>query len=184
MVFRGSNAEAIGLLDAMHEGVVCLVHRTLMHRRKSARAEVVAAVEREMFRMGPSAEDEDHRDFLRLQRLIALLGDMEDEDGGGDIARFIEKYFAHIEQGPPQPPKPEPAQWRSEQFRTDLNRSFTWLLMRLGEQHSRQRYGDRLLTLRTKAKGRWKHEVQVALDGLRVEDFREVAGGVVLAGVG
>ncbi len=184
ITFRGTNAEAIGLLAAAHEGAVSLGYRTLMHRRESARSEVVATLEGKMLRMEPRARDEDDWIFLPLLRLVRLLGDMEDEDGGRDIAKLIEKYFAHIEQGAPEPPEPPEVRRiirrPSEQTRTDVNRSFYWLLRQLGEDHSRREYGDRLLALRAKAKGRWKQEVQVALDGLQVEDSREVAKAAAL----
>lgn len=178
VVFHGTNAEAIDLLDAMHDGAVSLFYRTLMHRRKSARPQVVAAIEKEMFRMEPSTKNK-LAGFRRLKRLVDLLGDMEREDGGGDIEKLIEKYFSHIERGAPEPPESPPTgYWGSEYRRTDVNRSFTWLLMELGESESRKNYGERLLALRAKAVGRWKREVQVALDALKVEDWRELTAAM------
>jgi hypothetical protein len=111
ILFRGSNAEAIDLLEhngLFSNGLFSLLAGTLMHRRKSARPEVVTAIEKSMFRM----ETRHATGFLGLQRLISLLGDMENEDGGGGIARLVEKYFVRLEQGSLKPPWPTPADWR------------------------------------------------------------------------
>ena len=175
VVFHGTDAQAIDLLSATNDGAVSLVYRTLMHHRKLARPLVVAAIENEMFRMEP-ASDNKQAGFHRLGRLVDLLGDMEREDGGQDIERLIDKYISRIEQGLSQPPPSEAARyWENEYGRIDINRSLTWLLHQYGEHQSRQKYGERLLALRAKVGGRWRAEVQVALDAIKMEDSLELA---------
>jgi WD40 repeat protein len=153
IVFRGTNAEAMELLGAMHEGARLLGYRALMQRHKLARPEVVAAIEKDMFKLRNGGGNKRDADLDRLMRLIDVLGGMEKEDGGGDIEKLVEKYFTHLEQGLPE-----------------VNPSFTWLLMKLGQEQSREKYGKRLLVLYAKASGDGKNVIQAALDALKVED--------------
>ena len=73
-----------------------LVHRTLMHRRKTSRADVVASIERNMFCLEPPVNAQGDM-FVRQERLIDLLAEMEREDGGNDIERLTEKYVVDLE---------------------------------------------------------------------------------------
>ena len=50
-----------------------------------------------------------------------------------------------------------------------MNRSLAWLLMQLGEKPSRQQFGGRLMSLHEKAQGRWKEELQIAMNAIKLE---------------
>ena len=153
-----------------NDKAVSLFYRTLMHRRKSARPPVVAAIEQAMFRLQPLPQD-GHAAFRRLNRLIDVLGDMQREDGGKDLQWLIETCLARIEQGLPEPPKVNPPRyWENDYRRTDVNRSLTWLLLQLGEEASRKQFGKALTSLGAKVHGGWKHEIQIAMNAIKLED--------------
>ncbi len=169
---------AIELIGAENDAAVSLFYRTLVYRRKTSRPLVVAAIEREMLRATP-ARSTDEREFRGLKRLIDVLGDMQREDGGKDLRVLIEACLKRIEQGLPEPPEPGPARhWNWEYGRTDMNRSLVWLLMQFGEKPAQQQFGERLTSLRAKVQGRWKDEIQVAMNAIKLEDTQEVAAAM------
>ena len=179
VLFDGTDAQAIELLGADNEQAVSLFYRTLMHRRKTSRLLVVGDIEQAMFRMKPLARDE-QPGFRRLSRLIDVLGDMQHEDGGKDLQRLIEIYLRRVKQGLPEPEKAGAARnWESDYRRTDVNRSLVWLLLRFGEEPSRQQFGKRLAGLRAKAQGGWKNELQIAMNAIKLEDTEELTAAML-----
>jgi hypothetical protein len=181
ITFRGSNAEAIDLLGASGEGAVSLGFQTLKYRRKDAQPDIVAAIEREMFEFAPQEPGR----FKRLHQLIKLLETMCGEDKKYDsLVQLTDKYVAYIKGTPKALPKyeaPPPHEMlglTTEENRTDINRSFTWLLMALGEERACERYGTQLLALREQVRDAWEREVQVALDALRVEETTDLAAAM------
>ena len=87
--------------------------------------------------------------FRKLHNLIRLLGRAGEGTSEGDVARLLEKCMAHIASQPAEP------------------------------QVVVRQYGERLLKLRDKVKGRWKKEVQLALDAARVEDNLELSAAML-----
>jgi hypothetical protein len=177
IIFRGTNAEAIELLDAQSQGALMLVYRTLMHRRKTSKADVVAAIENNMYRLERLVNSKDDV-FLRQERLIDLLADMEREDGGNDIERLTEKYIGHLENGAtdttdgvkvsrgPSDPK--------RRFGYRDNDTLRWLLQKQDLDKCFSKYSERLLALRKNTGSLWRVSVESALTYLNVDDTLEL----------
>ena len=187
ITFRGTTAEAIELLDAQHEGAVMLMYRTLMHRRKTARADVVAAIEKNMFRLKPPAKAEGDV-VVQQERLIDVLADMEREDGGNDIQRLTEKYVAYLERGPTDTGATgtaPPSHVRGRESDAYCwNETLCWLLRKQDEKHCFNKYAERLLNLRKKAVGHWKSVVEGTITELNVDDTLELrAARALMKGV-
>jgi WD40 repeat protein len=182
ITYSGTNAEAIDLLGAHGDGPVSLGFQTLMYRRQEAQPDVVAAIEKEMFEFAPREPER----FKRLHQLIKLLKTICGEDKKSDsLVQLADKYISYVKGNPAPLPQYgrvglEPAAgWgKTEETRTDINRSFTWLLLALGEDRAREKFGAQLLELSEQVKGPWAQEIQVALDGLRLEDAAELAAAM------
>jgi WD40 repeat protein len=182
ITFRGTNAEAIDLLGASGKGAATLGFQTLLYRRAEARPSVIAAIEKDMLEFAPQQS----KQFSRLHQLIALLGAMCREDKNYDnLTQLVDKSISYIKGNPDPLPKYRSAGldsqtgWpETEESRTDINRSFTWLLLALGEERAGEMYGDQLLALRDQANGIWKQEIQVALDAVRVEETTELGAAM------
>jgi WD40 repeat protein len=173
VVFPGTDKEAIESLGADNQQAVSLFYRTLMHRRKTSRPLVVAAIEESMFRFDPPADA--HDGFRRLKLLANVLGNMQREDGGKDLEKLIETYLKRIEGSLPAPPKVGPSPyWEDDYGRTGVNRALTWLLVELGEERGRKEFGKRLESLRAKGPARWKDEIQIAMNAIKLEDTKEL----------
>ena len=104
VIFPGMDAQAIELLDAENDGAVSLFYRTLMHRRKTARPPVIAAIEKEMCRMKPLPEDSHLPDFAASTNWstswATCSGGWRQRPGEAD--RGLSR---RIEPGLPEPPK-------------------------------------------------------------------------------
>lgn len=175
VMFRGTTAEAIHLLGSEREAAVTLGARKLLHEPQKTRALVTADIERRL----PQLEEKQHGDFRRLKNLIALLGHMKKEPAACDDLRrlldqhlgFIAEQSRKLPQEKPEPPNPSR---RGEEQREDVHHGLTWLVQQLSEEEVYSRYGQRLLQLRKEARGRWREEIQLALDVGKIEDHREL----------
>jgi WD40 repeat protein len=180
VLFLGTTAEAIELLGFINEAAVALGARRLLHDGKESAAAVVAAVEKGL----PRLTEESRGDHRRLKNLIAVLGHLGDGDErDARLVRLIDRQIDHIVGGPPEPPEGRKREHREtystpEEERVDVNHALAWLVEELGEEKVYALYRERLLRLRDEAKGRWKAEVQLALDVCRVEDRAEVEAGL------
>jgi WD40 repeat protein len=169
--FRGSTAEAIDLMGSSREAAVTLGARKLIHEGRKAGPAVVAAIELRQLRNTEKARG-DHR---RLKNLISLLGIMRKQgQQAGDLKRQIDRQMEYIAAQPAKPATKKTKWQRGEEESETTNHALTWLLEALGEQEVHRNYAGRLLRLRDKVKGRWKQEVQLALDVCKVEDQREL----------
>jgi WD40 repeat protein len=175
VLFRGPAADAIDLLGSDSDAAVALGARRLILDRET-RAAVVAATEKAL----PRTTEDGRGDFRRLHNLIKVFGALrEKEKKSGDLERLLDRHLEHVASGPAQPPdlpaRPRGATYyQTEDSFEDVNHSLTWLVQQLDEETMHRRYGPRLLRLRDQAKGRWKEEVQLALDACRVEDQVEL----------
>ncbi|HKB40559.1 MAG TPA: WD40 repeat domain-containing protein, partial [Gemmataceae bacterium] len=172
--FRGSIAEAVGLLGSESRGAVLLGGRFLMHNPNEARKPVLAAIEGDLLR----TERKDG--FRRLHHLIYLLRRLlPPEPRKEELDRLIEKWLAHLAKNPGEPPAVKREPWEtyhdSEENHTDINHSLAWLIDQLPEEQVVRQYGKRLLALRDLMTGRWKQEVQLALEVANVEDHLDLA---------
>jgi WD40 repeat protein len=175
VTLRGTTADAIDLLGSASDAAVSLGFRYLMHQRSRTRADVIAAIKTDLFRFAR----EKPGDFRKLRELISVLGSMEREEAKGDLGKLVEQYIAHVAGHPTHPPeikREEP--WRShgrfEDQLTEFNHGLAWLLTEMSSSDLQKSHSARLLQLRDGTKGRWKTEVQLALDAGRVEDTIEL----------
>jgi len=179
VIFRGSVEDAIGMLGSETGAVVSLGAITLAFRGETVRPKIAAAIERDLLHQAEAAPLQ----FRRLRTLIFLLGDLREIMGRENLPRadsdrlrsLLEKLIAHIASNPPEPP----AVARRSQVerclyeetdREDVNHALSWLIEVLDEGVVLRDYAERLVQLRDAAKGRWRQEVQLALDSARIED--------------
>lgn len=176
VLFRGSNEEALGLLNSWRESVVSLGARKLLYDHRASKPLLIAAIEKGLVRTAEKVPGE-HR---QLRNVIGVLGQLQRREGKDtDLRRLIDRHIEHLPGNPPEPPV-APRRVDSEYYflgeenRTDVNHGLTWLLRQLDEDKVHKDYGSRLLRLRDQVKGRWKKEVQVALDVCDIEDRLEL----------
>ncbi len=178
IVFRGPTAEAIALLGSRVSSASALAASKLTHEWKTTRPAVIEAIEARQFRT-EEARAGDHR---CLRNLIGLLNAPKPKDGKKEaLRRLIVRQIEHVASSPPQPPAPPKRRsWAhdGEEHSEDVNHNLTWLLMLLDEDEAFRLYSARLLRLRDDAPGRWKAEVQLALDTCRIEERIELEGGL------
>jgi WD40 repeat protein len=179
VLFRGETAEALSLLGSRSDAAVTLAVRTLIHRRETARAVVVEAIEAEMFRF----DEQKPINCRRLKNLVGILGRSAAVDGDPSaVDTLVAKVFARITSNAAAPPTFDPdkgaSYFKKEEDREDVNHVLTWLLQQMSEGEVRERYGETLIKLRDGSKGRWKDEVQLALDVCRVEDHIELSAAL------
>jgi WD40 repeat protein len=181
VLFRGTVAEAVELLDSESEGAVVLGGRFLIHHQKEARKAVLKAVKKDLLR----TERDDG--FQRLHHLISLLPRvLPPQTRQQDLERLVEKWLAHLASNPPPPPAVQwdekrqqwPTYFYHEERSTYRNHSLAWLLAQLPEERAFRLYGKRLLEMREKVAAGWKREVQLALDVADVEDRLELAAAL------
>jgi WD40 repeat protein len=175
VMFRGSTADSLELLGSASQGAVNLGSRFLIHNRKKTLNDLLAALNRDLFRHTSKKPG----DFRGLRELIAALGHIERLQATGDLSQLIDQAIAHIASHPSQPPVIKRKQdwmsrYYSEEQLTDFNHDLAWLLMEMDQSDVQKQYGSKLMELRDRAEGRWKDEVQLALDVGRVEDAIEL----------
>ncbi len=173
VLFRGTTAEAIELMGSRSAAAITLGARRLMYDKDAARQDILAAIEKDLL----AANSTDPTAFQRLRSLIELVGVIDKGKTGGDLGRLTEKVIAYITSNPPEPPalpKRPFGYWSSEEEAVDVNHALAWLLMAMPEADAVHVYGKRVLALRDAAKGRWKDEVQLALDAAKVEDMLDL----------
>lgn len=167
VIYRGPIDTAFDLLRSENHAAVYLGKRTLIQRRGEAQAKLVAAIEPDLFRVAP-----EQRDFELLARRIETLGKMEVGRTDGDTGRLVRRWIDHIAAHPGEPPPIlERDGWAGNHpaDRRDVNRALAWLLGALDLQEAARTFGPRLRELRTTAPGRWKDEVQAALEATAIE---------------
>ncbi|MBI5368575.1 MAG: WD40 repeat domain-containing protein [Planctomycetes bacterium] len=178
VMFRGDAGQAIALLGAESDGAVALGARALLHVGAAAIPPVVAAIRTDLLEFqarGP-------RGYRRLHNLIRLLGQLEVAKDAAvpELHGLIATYLADVAEGAPEPPptRRQDAQWiaywHGEQNQEDVNHALAWLLIAVGEESAVTRYGADLIMLRENARGRWRDELQVALDAVRATDTLEL----------
>jgi WD domain, G-beta repeat len=156
IVYPGSVAEAISILDSDCRGAPELALASLVRRPEEARAPVLKALRESLFDLDPEASVR-HR---TLSRLVRALGRMERAEPRGDLDRLIVNWLDFLESDPPEPPPST----------TDSNRSLLWLLQAMDPVRARRLYGSRLFALREAASAGWKAELDKVLDLLMVRD--------------
>ena len=176
--FRGSVEEAIDLLGSQSEPATILGARALTLNIDRAYDNILATIEREMYEQAEPCE----KRFGKLKNMITMIARSERPTIEADLSRLIDKYIAHIATNPVEPPAVKRDNRRfyfyTESHFDDVNHSLSWLLLGLRSETIMKRYADRLLKLRDEACGRWKDEVQTALDALRIEDSIELTTAV------
>ena len=163
IVFRGTTAEAIGLLASESHGAVTLAERTLLCNQ-TALDPVFTAAEQGIFVQAEVTPGE----FRRLRNLISVLHDMAKNAGRNRVAELLEQHLAYLAGTPPEPPPlPGKSYWGREE--EACNRALTWLLRDVGDGE-RLKFGQRLLKLRDSASAGWKARIQDALDESNIEN--------------
>jgi len=172
ILFQGSIEAAVTLVGSESKGAVLLAGRFLIHRKKDALAPVLAAIKADLL-LG-----ERKGGFHQLNTLISLLPQLDAGTKREAAHELIEMWLAHLAKKPPEPPaverRPHDTYYRSEQGNVDVNHSLAWLVAGLDERTVLEQYGKRLLALRGQMPGRWKQEIQLALNVARVEDNFEM----------
>jgi hypothetical protein len=172
VLFRGSTADAIEMLGSFNKALVVFGSRKLIHDGPAAHAGVLAALEPRLLR----TSEEKRGDFRLLHNLIKILDTRNKTGTSAALNRLLDRYLEHVAQGPPEPegPSREWGRYSAEEENLDVNHALTWLLQQCDLETVHRRYGLRLLQVRDKVKGRWKQEVQLALDVCRIEDQIEL----------
>jgi WD40 repeat protein len=178
-VLYGSVAKKTVPFTSLHgqEGrpIRLLAARPLLFEKRAALPKLVIAIERDMFRQARQAPGE----FRRLKNAIQLLGRMERETPTGALSTLLERELAFLDTKPPQPSeiqRSQPERDRGGEVEADdVNHSLAWIAATMDEQPLADRFGKRLVELRNSLNGRWKQEVQLALDSSNVEDNLELA---------
>jgi WD40 repeat protein len=175
VMFRGQIEEAIALLGSESEPAQLLGRRRLTFEKTAAQPKLSAAVEREMFRQAKQAPGE----YRKLHNSIQLLGQLERETATDSLKALLKKQMAFLATNPPQPPELKRSEWERERFNEeradDVNHSLAWITASMDEQVVVTEFGEGLVKLRQRMKGRWKEEVQLALDVANVDDSLELA---------
>lgn len=174
VLFRGPTEDAIELLGSANAGAVLLGKERLLHDWPQSRPAIVSAIEQRLLQR----HVRDQREHRRLKNLIALLGEVPDRGGNGDMMRLLERHIKAIASHAPEPPEQfdhegplgeygftnNMRRWLLEQFRDDVNHALSWLVMQQDDVETRHDYGARLLRVRSLAKGRWKAEIDLAIE--------------------
>jgi hypothetical protein len=178
IIFRGGNSDAIDLMGSVSDAAVLLGVRRLTCEKESAKADILAAIEKDLLLTPEQAEGR----FRRLRNLIMLLGGIGEGKPDGIAGKLIDRCIAHVSSAPLQPPTPTRRYGNpyhtGEEHKVDVNHALTWLLATLLEQDVVKHYGDRLLKLRDSTAGQWRAEVQLALDASCVEDNIELSAAM------
>jgi WD40 repeat protein len=180
VLFRGTTAETIDLMGSRSAAAVTLGTRRLIHDKDAARKDILSAIDRDLLATASPGPTQ----FVRLQNLIQLVGVIDKGKAGGDLARLADRLIAHIAANPPEPPPLPKRPWAyssPEEGQADVNHALAWLLMAMPGSEAAHAYGKRLITLFETAKGRWKDEVQLALDAAKVEDTLDLEAALARA---
>jgi WD40 repeat protein len=179
IVFRGTPAQAIGMMGSASDAAVTLAARRLIIDKATAGTEIFAALERGILKQ----KSDDPRTFRRLHNLIRLLVPLGENRLGGEAGRLVEKLIAHISVSTttlPATTRPD-RYWEREEARTDVNHSLAWLLMTMRPEDLGGALSERLVKLRDGCKGDWRREVQLALDAAKIEDTMELTAALARA---
>lgn len=176
VIFLGPVEQAIDLLGSDSDAAILFGQRRLEIDGAKNLATLRTAIEKRLF----ATKEAQVGDFRRLAKLIPILGIIATD--GAEIDAQLFRLMAHIAGQPAEPPElPERSHWERyltpEEDHDDVNHALTWLLRQVNEKKRHQELGPKLLRLRDQAKGRWKAEVQLALDVGRIEDQIELEAG-------
>jgi hypothetical protein len=181
VMFEGTTEEAISLLGSTSDAAVTLGVRKLKST-DGALKPVVSAIDQDLSGFANRPE----HGYRLLHNLIRLLGAMGQGTSHGEIDKLLEKLIARIETAPPVldplPDRKFGSYRTAEEDYEDANHALPWLLMAMKEDEVRGQIAQRAIRLRDAASGRWKQEVQLALDAARVEDNLELEAAQAAAG--
>jgi hypothetical protein len=163
ILFQGSVAEALVFIGCRNEGTERLARRFLVRNRETARAAVVAAIRELLFEFTRGK----HARHCRLRNLIEVLDRIEVKAPKGDLDQLIESLIAHMAGTKPRTDVAVADPVRGHKvFGTDVNRSLVWLLLALGRDAARERFGGRLADLEKTVPDGWKPLIRDAIDVL------------------
>ena len=183
IIFRGSVDEAIDLLGVQSYDLQHLIEHLQAPMGRSP-TEVFGSHRAQPWRQPEPAEGQ----FRRLRNLIKLLAAVGQRKPEGDMGRLVDRYLAHLATKPAEPPARErPSPFDNQYFfgqrieEVDVNHGLAWLVEMMDEPDVVRCYGERLLALQEQAQGRWKDEIQLAIQQKQVDTGVEVAQALARA---
>ena len=172
VVFTGTVAEALLILESDCYGAAHLARRSLVRHHGESRELVLVAIRERLFDLEVREPDR----YRTLRRLIRTLSDIETRDPQGDLEELIGDWLAFLEADPPPAPglpPPPPRGFKGKVWHA-VNRSLLWCLTDLGPGAARNEYCEGLLNLHETVPADWSAFVTHIIDELDVMKVREI----------
>lgn len=188
VLFTGTLAQALDLLEAANEPAVLLGVRRLLYERAAALSLVVERLDRRLVEQPPAdaAEAVKRGDYRTQARLCRVLAELEERRVDGEAGRRVRQLLDGIRQGavpaPPLGPSELPATASEREASPGppasnvaphrpfhANHSLRWLIESLDAEAVARTFGAELTTLSQQADAGWRAELRELLESTGVE---------------